>query len=152
MSATGQGDTWTLRDLPVLRVLGATEEREGSLQWGWEEALVAELPDLDADARNVCVALLIRTGFIEGDIDATLGNPLKRVRPRYLTERGRRAAGLWPSDDVVERFLVALEAAAASAPADEGKRLRALAAEAKSLGTGTLTGILVRVVTGQLGL
>lgn len=144
-------ETWTNRELPILRALAEVEEREGTLHDGWWDEVQQRLPELDATHAKRSVATLIRSGYVEGKVLGALGNPIWDVAPDYLTERGRRTTGLWPTDDMASRFVAALDEAARTAEGEDAPKVRSLAETAKSVSTGVLTGVLIKVIGGQVG-
>jgi hypothetical protein len=138
-------ETWTTRELPVLRAL--VEMLEDPARW---MVRIDELPGA--------------TGLSMTEVQQTL-RALSTARPAYITaggaeqdtwpsivsevsERARRAVGQWPaSDNAADVLIAALERAADSEPDEERKSgLRKTAGFLASTGKE----VLIRVMT-QVG-
>jgi len=133
-------DTWTSRDLPILRAVLA---RVDALE-------VVGVADITAD-----------TGLSRNEVWAGL-RALESAQPPYLEldaghvdtvfERGRRIVGTWPSaDELVDRLASALHAAAEEeTEPDRKNRFRvaaeAIAGTAKDLAVGVFAEYLSRRV------
>jgi hypothetical protein len=136
-------ETWTSRELPILR------------------ALVARLDD--PDVRNASPEQLAAVTGLSPDAISRALTALAEAEPPYftgakswgerypnpifrVTERGRRAAGQWPaSDSAADAIIAALESAAEIEP--DGDKKSALGRTAAFL-AGAGREVFYRVVTG----
>ena len=102
---------------------------------------------LSEEDRAVALGALRDAGFIT---DAGIDYP---VVPMEVTERGRRAVGLWPSDEVdLAVFLdEAIDEALQDADAGERSKLTRLKAAAGDVGKA-VTGLLTKILMKQAGL
>ncbi len=139
-------ETWTTRELPVLR------------------ALVEKFEDVETDGVPI-EALPAATGLDDIDVQRALWS-LHTADPPYLlgtgvaelpypivitevTERARRAVGQWPASDVAADAILAALSDAAEQEPDEEKRSGLRSAAAFLGGTGKE--VLYRVITQVSG-
>jgi hypothetical protein len=101
-------DQWTTRDLPVLRRAAQILEVDGGDEVR-SEGIAADL-DLSEDAALRSLLALQDAGYVIGVNADSYGG--RYVMVTDLTERGRRAVGIWPSEDIVDALITALERAA----------------------------------------
>ena len=98
-------DRWSSRDLPFL-VAAAREIDAG------ETALRAEHTPVDlAAADRIAAAMALVPTYLTGK-PLTAAEGVLDVVINGLTERGRRAVGLWPNDDTANALVDALQRAA----------------------------------------
>lgn len=105
---------------------------------------------MTSTARRVA---LIESDYLRGNIARRADSRVHLVVATSLTEKGRRAAGLWPAEDSATEALVAAILAAAEAVDDEGERSRLRrAADALKAGSGrVLEGAVAAVIAGVVG-
>ncbi|MFN3002211.1 hypothetical protein [Mycolicibacterium wolinskyi] len=133
-------DTWTTRDLPVLRAAVEIFDRTG------RNPSAAELGaacGFDKDTVQRALRALYREPFFEEGMTAWSGDILAVGPP---TSAALRVAGQWPSPEAqVERLIAALEAAAddESRQPEERSRFRQIAL--------SLRGAAWQVAIGALG-
>lgn len=145
-------DTWTTRDYPVLVDL-AEHLDAGGLPVEPDEV---DHSGLDTKAVARAMVALISGHYVEGQVDVALAGP-PQPYVTGLTEKGRRAAGLWPADgtDHTLALVEAIRAAAEQADdEDERSRLRkaadALAGAAGRVTEGAITAFLAGVAGGGM--
>lgn len=146
-------DRWSSRDLPVLletaRYIDAGHGPVQTLQI----AEVMGIPDAD-----VATAWRALTGGHDPYLlAASLGASMADVHPQQLvidlTERGRRAVGLWPSGESVDAFVEALnQAAEATEDPEEKTLLRRAAGAVTSVSRDIMVDVVAAVVSRQSGL
>ena len=135
-------DTWTNRDLPVLRAivdLFEEEEDEGGIQ-PWE---IQQRTGFDEYTVRKALRALNRRPYFE-DSQVIGSGEIWMVGPP--TAEALRVAGQWPSPEAqLERLIAAFEAVAADESRPEEERSRA-----KQVGLW-LAGALSQVAIGALG-
>lgn len=145
------GSQWERIDLPVLERVGDLEGDRGTpvknvdelakaLGDGWDEAVVL-----------ASVGRLVRSGHLDAiDASSHSGDDWLRLR---LSERGRRAAGLWPSNELADTLLAILDDRIADADDEEERsRWRQLRDSAGAVGQNVLGGILVEAAKRGMAL
>jgi hypothetical protein len=140
--------TWESRELPVLEALRALEvEREARRHPKIDLGEVADRVELPRHAVDAAAQALY-----EADPPYISGTPAWGTGPWQvinlrLTERGRRAVRQWPSDEVYEAFVGALQRRIDAEP-DEVKRgkLEALLTHALDVGKGMVGSALVEAL------
>jgi len=139
--------TWESREIPMLEVI-ALDEQQGS-----GVPLASDVIGMRAGLadRDVAVGLraLHEADYVTGAaIHTTGGWSMINVR---LTERGRRAVGQWPSDDLADELIRILDARIERAH-DEGERsrLKKLRDAALDVGRGLLSDALFEVARGNI--
>ena len=144
-------DRWTNRDLPVLvAVARRLDERPGSEIDA--NGVRRDLPDLSWEDANAALAALQGT-YIDGGAEGSVGDQPDYYSAKQLTERGRRAVGLWPAGESVDALIDALEQAAElSDDTDEAGWLRRLAREigkgSREVMTEVLGAVVAKTITG----
>jgi hypothetical protein len=111
-------DTWATRDLPVLRAVAAHLDQSPHDVLETNEF---EVPGVAPD--DVPRALAALNGAYL-DVDVTLMSSLAGPGPvavRGVTERGRRAAGLWPSGESADALIELLNKAADDSDDEEDR-------------------------------
>lgn len=145
---TKLASTWEARDLPVLSAAAARLDR---LEFGVQSEALAEDSGLDRD--DVMAALLaLAPEYLDVKPLRTLGG-LMDVFAMGITERGRRAVGLWPSGEGVDALLDALRQAeeATTDPVERTLIRRAMGALG-SVSRTVLSDVLAAVVQRQMGM
>ena len=88
----------------------------------------SEEAGLTEDDARYAGRAMIQAGYIEGHVHKAFGGVLAIVTLAELTERGRRAVGLWPSDESAKALEEALvEVARGTANPEQASRLRRIA-------------------------
>jgi hypothetical protein len=133
-------DTWTTRDLPVLRAAVEIYDRTGRNPGAGELGAAC---GFDNDTVQRALRALYREPFFEEGMEAWSGDILAVGPP---TSAALRIVGQWPSPEVqLERLVAAFEAVAADESRPEEERGRA-----QKVGLW-LTGALSQVAIGALG-
>ena len=145
---TKLASTWEARDLPVL---SAAADRLDRLEIGVQSEALAEDSGLDRD--DVMAALLaLAPEYLDVKPIRTLGG-LMDVFAVGLTERGRRAVGLWPSGEGVDALLDALrQAEEATTDPEERTLIRRAMGALGSVSRTVLSDVLAAVVQRQMGM
>jgi hypothetical protein len=142
-------DRWAARDLPTLVAAARLIDDRPHFSLQIEDIAAASGFSLDDTTRAV-VSLM--SGYL--DVDASqrgLGGQFLLVRG--LTERGRRAVGLWPSGRGVDALVDALRQAEQAVDDPEEKSLlRKAASAAMGISREVTTDILAAVIKAQTGL
>lgn len=140
-------DLWTTRDLPILRHVAHRIEVDDADEVRPEA--VATALDVDKDRTLRSLITLQESGFIAGIRADTLGG--KYIMVTDLTERGRRAVGIWPSDEGVDALVQALrQAAEATSDPEERNALRKAAAAVLGVGRDVMTDVLGAVIAKSM--
>lgn len=139
-------DRWATRDLPVLRRVAEKIEVDGEREVR-ADVLSTELGLDERDVLRSLVALL-ESGYIEGmqfETDA------RYVMATDLTERGRRAVGIWPTGEGVDALVDALQQAAESTddPEERGA-LRRAAGAVLGVGRDVMTDVMGAVIAKSI--
>lgn len=133
-------DTWTTRDLPVLRAAVDIFDQTGRNPSAGE---LETLCGFDHDTMQRALRALYREPFFEDGMTAWSGDILAVGPP---TGAALRVAGHWPSPEIqLEWLIAAFEAAAADESRPEEERSRAAQAGL------WLAGALSQVAIGALG-
>src|ERR1700739_3533940 len=113
-------DTWTNRDLPVLKAVVQIYENTGKEMIRASE--VANALGFDEDTTQRALRALYREPYFE-EANRAWGGEIVFVGPP--TSAALRVAGQWPTpENMVERLIVAFEAAAKGETLDEPERTR----------------------------
>lgn len=148
MTDSRSRDTWTARDYPVL--VAAAEHLDGSP--GSPIQLHQLVRQLDMPARDVTAALIALEPYLQREVIQALGGE-SDIIVSGLTERGRRAAGLWPSEDQLTALVAALETAAnRTDDPDERTRLERAGDALKGAPQRIVEGVLTAWLASQTGL
>ena len=119
---------WDVRDLPLLR---AAARRLDTSARTWDADQLADEAGLSEDDAKLAGKALIERGFLMGEYHkAPASFDLAMVYFTGVTEKGARAAGLWPSEDGLEALMAALAEVEARTddPVKAGKVRRVLEA------------------------
>ena len=149
MTAAKLPDTWATRDFPVLVAIASALDRAPGRPVK-VSSLVGLPPQLSPN--DVIAAAVALDGvFVEGKSVLRGGQGLYTAM--RLTERGRRAVGLWPEDDPLEALITALQEAAQQAhdPQDRS-RLQNIAKSITEVSSEVMAGVVTAVITSQAGL
>jgi len=137
-------DTWSWREKPILEAL-ASKEDSGGPTMSWE---LATSVDLTEDDFKRGLRALYESGFIAGDSLVAEDFILGGVR---LTERGRRAVGQWPSQDLASELVQLLGRMVDSEPdSDQKGRLKRLQTAVTGVGTDLLAKVISELLTRGL--
>lgn len=143
-------DRWSTRDLPVLiataRLLesGQTNVQAGDLDSG---------VNLQASAIEAAYDGLVGIYLEAVRTPGRVGSPKGSWVVTGLTERGRRAVGLWPSDEGVEALIDALrQAEQTSADPDERSALRSAWSSIGGVSREVMVDVIGAVIARQSGL
>lgn len=143
-------ERWSTRDLPVLIAT----------------ARLLDAGETNVQARDVADDVGLTSNDVEAAYDGLAGVYLAAVRTRGtladpkgscvitgLTERGRRAVGLWPSGEGVEALIGALRQAEATVEdPEERSALRRAWSSIAGVSRDVMVDVLGAVVTRQSGL
>jgi hypothetical protein len=136
------GEVWTTRALPILEAIG-THEGDDLL----DLATLVDETGLPLSVIDVELRRLIHSNFVSGKYEPVMGSSASFLLDPYLTERGARCVGLWPSDDPYELLLELLDKRIAEESDDDARtrwqRIRGTVAE---VGKGAVSGLLVELV------
>jgi DNA-binding Lrp family transcriptional regulator len=139
-------DTWTSRDLPVLRE--AARLLDSATGWARFSQL-ADATRLSLAEVEAAVSALESDGYIT----ARRVWPREASRVGSLSAEARRQVGLWPTpESALDRMIAALEAIAANVDEDEDTRSRARKILDGLTGAGREVGIAVvgAAISGQI--
>lgn len=142
-------DRWQTRDFPVL-VLAAKELDDGSpLDF---ERIAAEA-DLAESVVIRSVSALVQAGYL---LRVPFPGPRKLVLipdSYELTERGRRAVGIWPSGEGADALVEALrQAEEATTDPDEKTLIRRAAGALGSVSRDVLADVTAALIRQQTGI
>lgn len=144
-------DTWASRDLPVLRAAAKLiDNRPGDIVQLRD--LMAELDGMDET--DVARAVLALNGtYLHETHNSAWGGEIVVLMVTDITERGRRAVGLWPSGETAESLIDALRQAeqATSDPAEQS-RIRQATGALMALSRDLLIDVTASVIARQTGL
>lgn len=142
-------DRWANRDLPVLvSVAKAVDANPGHVL---RAAAVAGDTGLPSDA-VLSSLIALQDTYIVGKPIATMGGMVDFLTSG-ITERGRRAAGLWPDGESVDALVDALRQAEEATDDPEEKNLiRRAAGAVGSISKSVMTDVLAAYVRQQTGL
>lgn len=133
-------DTWSARDLPVLRAAVDLFEENGR---GPRATTIAARTGLDEDSVQRALRVLYTEPFFEKGVESSGNKVIMVGRP---TSAALRVVGQWPSpESQLERLVAAFEAVAADDSRPEDERSRA-----KKVGLW-LTGAFSQVAINALG-
>lgn len=147
-------DRWTTRDFPVLI------EAAHALDDGRTPDVndIAAALSIDTELVNRAWTALMDAGYL-GRKDVTMRSPGRLGDDRWfgsytvLTERGRRAVGIWPSSDGVDGLVEALRQAEDTVEdPDEKTLIRRAAGAVGSVSRDIMTDVIAGVVARQSGL
>ena len=136
-------DRWASQDFPVLRRVAEIVELEHAVE-ARPERIADDLGIGEDDALRSLIALH-DSGYVEGLRADTMGG--KYVIATGVTERGRRAVGIWPSGEGVDALVEALQQAAESTDdPEERSALRRAAAAVLGVGRDVMTDVMGAVI------
>lgn len=140
---------WDERDFPVLVAAARLLEEGDEVSVGADE--IAEATGINED--QVMRALgALENVFTTGNAHRGWGGAIA-YDVYGLTERGRRAVGLWPSGDAADALVDALrQAEAATDDPEEQSLLRRAGAAVSAISRGVMTDVMAAYVKSQTGL
>lgn len=139
------GSQWEQVDLPLLEQVAELEGDDNSRVENQEVLTDVLGPDWDEARIAASISRLVQADYLAAIDASTLAGPhWMRIG---LTERGRRAVGLWPGDDAASALLAVLDERieTADSPA-ERERWRKLRDGAATVGKDVLSGVIVEAV------
>lgn len=140
--------TWETREQRALEAIFEAEEAD---QDAFSTVDLAESLGIDISKARRSARALYEAGYIYGsDASTTAGFDLLGMR---LLERGRRAVGQWPSEDVYDALVRLLQAQIAEEEDPERRtRLQRLLTSVTEVGKDVAGGVLVSLARQVLGL
>ncbi|MCT1986753.1 hypothetical protein M3C61_06935 [Dermacoccus abyssi] len=140
-------DRWTERDFPLLMAVARRlDAGEHVVQ---VSALVDEL-ELELPVALRSARTLLGT-YVTGRSVDSMSGPLDAIISD-LTERGRRATGLWPSGESADALVEALrQAEEATDDPEEKGNLRRAAGAVMGVGRDVMTDVMASVISKQMG-
>lgn len=140
-------DMWTSRDFPVLVAVAKVLDRGDSRNI--QASQVCEATGLSQVQVFAAFDALV-PGYVGGKAADSMGGR-QDVFFRGLTERGRRAVGLWPSGETVDALMEALRQAEASTDDPEEKgAIRRAAGALMGVGRDVMTDVMAAVISKQI--
>lgn len=142
-------DRWHTRDFPVLVEIARQLDRGE----GYSDSNGIALPDLDSN--DILAAFeALEPGYITANLTRSAGAGVVRATATGLTERGRRATGLWPREDAAADALVDLLSQAADNTSDEDDagNLRRAGRLLKSVPGNVIADVTAALIRQQAGL
>jgi hypothetical protein len=140
-------DKWNEVALPILAYVSRTD-------FDYEHVTVGELAEaISVDVRSVATELrrLLEGGYLGGELAeyvvAPGGEGCWRMVGTRLTEKGSRAVGPWPPDELYQALVQVLDRQIESA-ADEGERSKLLRLKGvvRDMGVATMSGVLAELL------
>jgi hypothetical protein len=142
-------DRWSTRELPVL--IAAAKRLDADPRTQIRSSVLAQ--DTGLDDADVIVAIHALTPSYLDSTQVMSGGAIPtRADVRALTERGRRAVGLWPSGENVDALVDALhQAEQIVEDPDEKSRLRQAAGAVGRVSRDVMVEVVAAVVAKQSG-
>jgi hypothetical protein len=142
-------DRWSDRDFPVL--LAVARRLDGGAMPVAVSDIKSDLEDVTDDGIIAALKGLVH-GYILGKPIDTMGGTVDFF-VTDLTERGRRAAGLWPTGESADALVDALrQAEELTDDSDEKTMIRRAAGAIGSVSRDIMVDVLAAVVARQSGL
>jgi DNA-binding transcriptional MocR family regulator len=141
--------TWTNVEAPILAAIADRTPKPGKMGPSLDDVALAT--GLDPETVTVALDRLKDAGYVTGLIHLRAKGPA--IVNLQLTERGLRAAGVWPSDDPFEDLVRVLNDQINREPDQErASRLRRLLSAVVDAGRDVGVGVLTELATrGALG-
>lgn len=140
-------DRWAERDFPLL--LAAARHLDAGAHVIQISTLTGELDIELSDALRSARALL--GTYLTGKTVDSMAGPRDAIITD-LTERGRRATGLWPSGESADALVEALrQAEEATDDLEEKNNLRRAAGAVMGVGRDVMTDVIAAVISKQMG-
>lgn len=142
--------TWTKVEAPILAAIADWKPRPGAP--GPISTNIEQSTGLDSDEITTALRRLMDAQYVTGQRLNGAGGAVLFVNLR-LSERGLRAAGVWPADDPFEDLVRVLNAQIAHEPdPDRAGRLRRLLSAVVDAGRDVAVGVLTELASrGTLG-
>lgn len=142
-------DRWNSRDYPVLLEVARRLDTDASL---FDVRVLSDSTSLSKE-ELVAAAVALHPTYLQGTVGSAAGQGPFSYLVRGLTDRGRRATGLWPDDDSTADALVQLLERAADQVEDEEdqsalKRAGSLLRGVPAAVIADVTAALIRQQTG----
>lgn len=142
-------DKWQTRDFPVLLRAAADLDDGQDVDL---ERIQTEV-GVDEDTALRALTTLIHAGYLAEDPHAVLTLGDGPGAGLLLTERGRRAVGIWPGGNATDVLVDALrQAEDATTDPEEKTLLRRAAGAVASLGQDVLADVMAAVIRQQTGI
>lgn len=143
--------TWETRDLPVLDAAARIIDRDGPVPGAYIRDIATDT-GLEIDEVVRATYALEDAGLIEM-AQRSLGGGGGNWRMCSLSGEARQIVGQWPTpENLADRIVAALQDAADNAPSEEERsRAKKLLDGVSGVGKGVLTGVLVKVLSGEVG-
>ena len=143
-------DTWYAREFPVL--LEVARQLEGGIGLV-DSGSVGRALAMDRDDVGRAFEALIPS-YLDGKVQRAAGGVVYLATAKRLTERGRRATGLWPDGDTaVEQLLSALrQAEDLTDDPDDKSALRKASGQLATVSRSVIAEVIAAVVTRQAGM
>ena len=139
--------TWDQRERPILEAIAQAEDDRRLIN----NDDIALATGLDRDTVDRGLLGLVEADYVTG-INAAAEELCYLLQVR-LTERGRRAVGVWPSENAGDELLELLRERTEAATTDEERtRWQRLFDAAKGLGGKALTDVAIALVKREAGL
>ena len=140
-------DRWASRDFPVLLEVARRIDAGDRYVHARDVANALDLP-----RDQVILAIdALHPAYVEGSPDERMSGRLDWTVVA-LTERGRRAVGLWPSGESVAALVDALrQAEEATEDLEEKSALRRAAGAVMGVGRDVMTDVIAAVIRQQMG-
>lgn len=138
-------DTWSWRDQPVLESIVETYDADGLGTVDVRPKRIANLIALTERQVDAALNALLDAGLIRGQVYAG------GVMVNYVSAQARRQTGSWPSDDLGERYLAALNRLIDASSGTERTKLQALRDASMSVGNNALGDLIARAISGMAG-
>jgi hypothetical protein len=140
-------DRWHARDFPILRRVAELSEIEHSNEIRPEQ--FADDLGIDQDEALRAVVAMHDADYVVGINGDSLGGPYRILTG--LTERGRRAVGVWPSGEKVDALVEALQQAAeATSHPEEKSALRRAAGAVLGVSKDVMTEVVAAVIARSI--
>lgn len=140
--------TWETRELPILEAVAAAEER------GEDPALAARtaVEGLSDDLYGLTIANLAQGDYLDAHLRQSADGTIGVAMVVRLKPNGKRAVRQWPSGDLGEALMGAIQRAIeAEADPERTSRLRRFLEAAGTAGQDVVTQIAIGVVKSAAG-
>jgi predicted ArsR family transcriptional regulator len=143
-------DTWEAIALPIMTYVGSTNQFTG---WPITVGDLADAVGASPEDTYEELVRLVGAGYLTAEITPYLGTPVARynVFNPQLEERGARAVGKWPPEEMYDALLAQLERRLeATTDAEARGRLERFRTALADIGKSTASALLVEVMKGSL--
>lgn len=146
-------DRWSTRDFPVLVAIARRLDAADHIVDADDDEFLSELEPLDRDTIANAMIALANAGYIDCGINAMLSGH-KHVAAHTLTERGRRAVGIWPNQEQAADALIDLLTQAADhvGDADDAGALRKAGRLLRGVPASVVADVTAALIRQQTGI